>query len=237
MTTGFASRNGDNFRGGWVEPMTKQRIRVGIVEDHPLFRRGLIELLAEIGTVDVVWAASTVDEMRSILLSGGERPDLILLDRSLPAGGPQNTQAVAVVVQDGFRVLVVSRTDAGSAVANAMAAGASGYVSKNAAEVEMITAIEAVMQGEKYVGRSLSSSDNWATRANLAPRELQVVRLLAHGYSDAAIASAMLISVQTVRTHLDRIENKIGIRKRGKIVRWAIENGVISPDEDDDWAP
>jgi DNA-binding NarL/FixJ family response regulator len=212
----------------------KAVIRVGIVEDHPLLQRGLIELISEAGDIVVVWTAATIPEMQVILRTGAERADIVLVDRSLPGGGPQNADAVAAVVGEGSRALVLSRTRTRSAVTSALATGAHGYLSKNAAETEVVAALRAVAAGEIYISSDISIEDRGSADGRLSVRERDLVQLLARGLSDAAIAHAMHIEITTVRTHLDRIQKKAGARKRWMIVRWAIDNGQISPDEDSD---
>jgi DNA-binding NarL/FixJ family response regulator len=207
-------------------------IRVGIIEDHLLLQRGLVELLNEVDDIAVVWTATTVPEMQSLLEAGAKPAALVILDRSLPGGGPQSAEAVVAVVKQGCRVLVLSRTESSTAIASAFAAGARAYLSKHAAEDEIVAAIYSVARGETYVSSDLQSVRDGPTPAQLTARELDIVRLLARGLSDAAIAIDLFISIRTVRTHLDRIEQKIGVRRRGMIVRWAIGNGLISADED-----
>jgi DNA-binding NarL/FixJ family response regulator len=208
-------------------------IRVGIIEDHVLLQRGLLELLNEVDDIMVVWTVATVTEAESLLESGDQRADVVIVDRSLPGGGPQNAEAVAAVARQGCRVLVLSRTKTREAVNSALVAGAHGYLSKHAAEDEIMAAIYSILKGETYLSSDLNfAQEPPATQARLTPRERDLVRLLARGLSDATIAQAMHIEITTVRTHLDRIERKAETRRRWMIVRWATENGLIAPEED-----
>lgn len=210
--------------------MTSISILVGIVENHPLVQRGLVELLHELDGVKVVWVCETVPAMLNLLRDGAPQADLVVLDRSLPGGGPQNADAVAAVTKTGSRVLVVSRTETSVAVAQAIAAGASGYLGKNAPADEFGTAIMEILRGRVFVSSRLQYQEELTRLVKLTTRELEIVALLARGYSDAVVAATLHISVRTVRTHLDRIKEKIGVRRRGMIVRWAADNGYLNGD-------
>jgi DNA-binding NarL/FixJ family response regulator len=150
--------------------METTAIRVGVVENHPLYLRGLVELLAEQDIV-VIRTAATVPELIEFLgREGAAQPDLVLLDRHLPGGGPQGSQAVAALVARGLRVLVVSATHTATASEDAMAAGASGYVSKDAAEDELIRAICSVVAGDGWYAAP-PREDSSAQTATLSDRE------------------------------------------------------------------
>lgn len=208
-------------------------IRVGIVENHPLYRRGLIELLAEETDIIVLWTATTVPQMHDRIETGDGTPDVVLLDRNLPDGGPQGTEAVAAVVALGVRVLVISATDAALAVAEAMRAGASGYLSKDAPEEELAIAIRTIVQdGGQHVSPLLAGGlvGTPTLPGKLSFREAEVTRLIARGDSDADIGQQLGIKVKTVQSHLDRIHAKTGIRDRRKLARWALSVGLVELD-------
>jgi DNA-binding NarL/FixJ family response regulator len=160
------------------------------------------------------------------------RPDVVVLDLHLP--GLEGSQAVAHLCERGLAVLVVSASDDQDAVLDAIAAGASGYLTKDAEESEITAAVAAIAEGGTYVSPALAAYLLRAARTQpkaapwvLTEREREILRLLASGETDHDIAAQLYISVRTVRSHLERIRDKTGHRRRPDLTRLAIEQGLI----------
>jgi DNA-binding NarL/FixJ family response regulator len=161
---------------------------------------------------------------------------VVILDLRLP--GVSDAEAVATVVGMGFAVLVLSSYGARSDVLAAMSAGARGYLTKDADIDEIHRAVRQVAAGNSYVSPTLaaylldSSRMRYATvQLPLSDRERQVLALLADGRRDQDIADKLSISVRTVRSHLDRIREKTGRRRRPELTRLAIEKGIVNQED------
>ncbi len=204
---------------------------VAVVEDHPLYRAALSRLLAESPGVTVAASVESVPRFLAERLA----PDVVVvLDLNLP--GVQGPAAVAQVVGLGHKVLVVSAHAEQDVVLAAIGAGARGYLTKDSEGVEVLRALREVAAGRSYVSPTLASfllnagRDRGAgTSVPLSDREREVLALLAAGERDQDIADALHISVRTVRSHLDRIRDKTGRRRRSELTRLAIEQGIEAP--------
>jgi DNA-binding NarL/FixJ family response regulator len=208
-------------------------IRVVIVDDHAVVRSGLKLLLESVEDIEVVAEAGSADEgVRAARL---EKPDVVLLDVTLP--GRSGIDAAPEIVQasgDG-KVLVLSMQDDPSYVRQAFAAGASGYVLKEAADVELVQAIREVAAGGRYVhpalGARLAAAEAEAAQkaANdpLSDREREVLRLLALGHTNQEIAKLLYISVRTAETHRAHIMQKLNLQTRAELVRHALKHGLL----------
>ena len=202
-------------------------IRVAIVEDHPLFRQGLALAVGHPPDFCCAAAVASVEE----LTIDPQSADVAVLDLHLQPPGLSGAPAVRHLTDKGMPVLVVSADTAGDTVLDAFDAGASGYVSKQAEPEEVRAAIQTVAEGGTYISASLAAlllraTRDRSARVTLSPRELDILRLLAAGERDQDIASELFISVATVRSHLDRIRDKTGRRRRPDLTRLAIELGT-----------
>lgn len=205
------------------------QIVVSVIEDHPLYRAALVQALGEAPDVTVGVQAGSVEEFAAYRAD----PDngVAILDLQLP--GARDAQAVVTVVGSGYRVLVVSANGDRQTVLAAIAAGARGYLTKNADSAEILRAVREVAAGNSYVSPTLasylldSSRDRPAVRLPLTDRERQVLALVAAGERDQDIADALHISLRTVRSHLDRIREKTGQRRRAGLASIAIAQGIV----------
>lgn len=206
-------------------------IRVAVVDDHPLYRAGLATAIEASPNFELVDTAGSVEEFDQKV----ESTDIVLLDLHLP--GIQGSDGVAHVCARGFRVIVVSAAGEPDDVVDAMAAGASGYLTKDADSEDVAAAIESVAAGNTYVSPTLASylimADRSAavTEMRLSDRELEVLALVAGGDTDRDIAEQLNLSLNTVHSHLDRIRDKTGARRRAQLTKLAIERG-ITPQRD-----
>jgi len=207
-------------------------IKVLIVDDHAVVRTGLRLLLEREPDFEVVAEAGNADEgVRAARL---EKPNVVLLDVVMP--GRSGIDACAEVVQASKgRVLVLSMQDDPTYVRAAFAAGASGYMLKEAADTELVQAVREVASGGRYVhptlGARLAQAEVEAARraANdpLSEREREVLRLLALGHTNQEIAKSLFISVRTAETHRAHIMQKLGLGTRAELVRYALANGLL----------
>lgn len=198
-------------------------IRVALVEDHPLYRAGLAQSIDGDDGLDFVGAFECVGAFESAARS----VDVLLLDLHLPdCEGPACVERLSGRAQ---AILVVSASADRESVIGAIAAGARGYLTKAAEADEIRRAIVTVWSGDTYVSPQLAEfllSDARARTRDafaLTDREREVLRLVAEGDTDADIATRLFIAVSTVRSHLDRIRDKTGRRRRADLTRLALE--------------
>lgn len=211
-------------------------IRVLIVDDHAVVRAGLKLLLEAEADITVVAEAGSADDgVRAARL---EKPDVVLLDVVMPGrSGIEATPELRKAAPNA-KVLVLSMQDDPSYVREAFAAGASGYLLKEAADVELVQAVREVASGARYVhpalgARLAAAEGDAASRAAADPlsdREREVLRLLALGHTNQEIAKMLFISVRTAETHRAHIMQKLGLQTRAELVRYALANGLLESD-------
>ncbi len=204
-------------------------IGVAIVEDHPLYRQGLSQTVEEGDGLSLVGAFPTVGDLEATAFPA---IDVLLLDLHLP--DCEGVQGVVRLRDRAGAILVVSAAADRDTVVSAIASGARGYLSKAADTEEIHRAIATVNAGDSYVSPQLAAfflrdaRDGPATGAlALTRRELEILGLLAEGETDADIAKALFISIRTVQSHLERIRDKTGRRRRADLTRLAMERGAL----------
>jgi two-component system, NarL family, response regulator NreC len=212
-------------------------IRVLVCDDHALVRSGLHKLLECEPDLEVVGEAANADQAAE--RSRVDRPDVLLLDVVMP--GRSGIDALPDILQTApaTKVLVLSMHDDPAYVRNAFAAGASGYVLKDAADTELVEAIHTVAEGRRYLhpllGARLAATEatagKQAVRDPLSEREHQVLRLLALGHTNQEIAKQLFVSVRTAETHRARIVQKLGVKTRAEIVRYAFSSGELDSEQ------
>jgi two-component system response regulator NreC len=209
-------------------------IRVLIVDDHAVVRAGLRLLLDAEDDIETVGEAG--DARQAVFEVRSSKPDVVLMDVGLGSGksGIEATPEMLRELPD-TKVLVLSMQDDPRYVREAFAAGASGYVLKEAADNELVTAVREVAGGGRYVdpalGARIAVADAEAERAAeedpLSDREREVLRLLALGHTNQEIAKTLFISVRTAETHRAHIMQKLRINTRAQLVRYAIAQGLL----------
>ena len=208
-------------------------IRVVIVDDHAILRAGLRRVLDAEPDIDVVGEAPSAERAVFEAISG--QPDVVLMDVMMPGKtGIEGMPAVLQAVPQA-KVLVLSMQDDPRYVREAFAAGASGYVLKEAADSEVVGAVRAVAAGERYVHPSLGArlvaaeaeEQRKAEADPLSDREREVLRLLALGHTNQEIAKALFISVRTAETHRAHIMQKLRLTSRAELVRYALAEGML----------
>jgi two-component system response regulator NreC len=207
--------------------------RVLIVDDHAVVRSGLRLLVGREEDMEPVGEAGSgrdaIFEARSL------EPDVVLMDVVMPDGSGLEVLPTLVKEHPQLKVLILSMQDDPNYIREAFAAGASGYVLKEAADSEVVAAIREVARGGRYVnpelGARLVAADAAAARRAeqdpLTEREHEVLRLLALGYTNQEIAKQLYISVRTAETHRAHIMQKLNLASRADLVRYALEQGVL----------
>ena len=206
-------------------------IRVLLVDDHALLRSGLRLLLEREEGMEPVGEAGTAEEaVRSLPRL---RPDLVVIDLEMPGmGGIEGAQRIRERAP-GVRVLVLSMHDRPQDVRRAFDAGADGYLPKAAADEDLVRAIRAVADGERYVHPSLGAALA-APPASAGPideltdREREVLRLLALGHTNQEIAQELIVSVRTVESHRAHVMTKLRVATRAGLVRAALDAGLLA---------
>ena len=209
-------------------------IRVLLCDDHALMRSGLHKLLECEPHLEVVGEAANAEE--AIERSRADGPDVLLLDVVMPGRSGIDALPDILGAAPETKVLMLSMQDDPAYVRQSFAAGASGYVLKDAADTELVEAIHTVAGGRRYVhpllGARLAAAAATAgtqkTRDPLSEREHQVLRLLALGHTNQEIAKQMFLSIRTAETHRARIVQKLGLRTRAEIVRYAFNSGELN---------
>jgi DNA-binding NarL/FixJ family response regulator len=203
---------------------------VGIVDDHPLYRQGLAMAVEGASDLRVVAEAKSIEDFEKLNVM----PDVLLLDLMLP--GIEGSAGVAQMCAVGHKVLVVSAAGDPEAVVDAIAAGACGYLTKETDADEITRAVRVVAGGQSYVSPTLASyllrAQRSAEAIKLTKREREVLELLAAGESDQDIADQLFISKATVQSHLERIRDKTGARKRVELSNLANRMGIGASQRD-----
>jgi len=211
-------------------------IKVLIADDHSVLRAGLRMLLAAQSDIEVVGEAS--DGVEVSRRARELRPDVVLLDLSMP--GPHSGDVIRQVLRacPRTRVLVLTMHDDAAYLRAALAAGAAGYLVKRAADSELMSAIRAVHAGRTFVDLTENAglsplslvrnvTGQWQTPKKLSRREREVLRLLAQGNSNQQIADKIRVSVKTVETYRTRLSEKLGLKGRAELYRFAAESGIL----------
>ena len=208
-------------------------IRVLIVDDHAVVRSGLRLLLDREKDIEPVGEAGTGRE--AVFQARDLKPDVVLMDVVMPDQTGLDVLPQLLHEQPDTRVLLLSMQDDPRYVREAFAAGASGYVLKEAADAEVVAAVREVARGGRYVnpelGARLVAAEAEAERRSesdpLSEREREVLRLLALGHTNQEIAKMLYISVRTAETHRAHIMQKLRLSSRAELVKHAIAQGLL----------
>ena len=209
-------------------------MRVLIADDHGIVRSGLRRLLESQQDVEVIAEAADGAEARDMAIR--ERPDLAILDVKMPKlTGLQATREIREHAPD-VSVLILSMYDDERYLFEALKAGASGYVLKAQADTDLLEAVRAVERGEPFLTPDAQQTlikdvleRGGETKAELSPREEQIVKLVAEANTTRQIAEILHLSEKTVEHHRANAMRKLGMRDRVELVRYAIRRGLIEP--------
>lgn len=210
--------------------------KVLIVDDHAIVRTGLRALLHSELTLDLVGEATGGYE--AIELVTESHPDIVVLDMSMPdLDGIAVTRQLKALYPD-IKILILTLHEDEALLREAIKSGASGYILKQAAEAELISAIQIVMRGDMYVDPSMlrglieeqpkPANSTPETVEDLTPREIDVLQLIVQGYTNRQIGEELKISVRTVEGHRANLTSKLGLRSRVELVRYAREHGLLA---------
>ncbi|GHC69689.1 response regulator [Streptomyces flavofungini] len=224
--------------------MNASHIRVLVVDDQFLIRAGLVGVLRAAPGIEVVGEAGDGDE--AVELAAATRPDVILMDIRMPGmnGITATERILAEAAEPPPRILVLTTFDLDEYVYGALRAGAAGFLLKDSGPERLLAALAAVGSGDALFAPSVTRRlvEAFAVRAGAAPagepppdlaaltgRELEVLKLIARGLSNAEIADRLYISEATVKTHLNRTMNKLDLDTRAQAVVIAYETGLVTP--------
>ncbi len=212
-------------------------ITVVIADDQPLVRTGLRMILSEEPGIEIVGEAS--DGAEAIRICEQRRPDVVLMDVRMPVTDGIAATREVTALEDGPRVLVLTTFDLDEVVYDALHAGASGFLLKDAPEERLVTAIRVVADGGSLFAPSVTRRliEEFASRRPRVPvgvpglteRETEVLRLIARGLSNAEIGQQIYVTENTVKTHVARILTKLSVRDRVQAVVVAYETGLVTP--------
>jgi two-component system response regulator NreC len=206
-------------------------IRVLLVDDHAVLRSGLRLLLEREEGVEPVGEAGTAED--AVRALPRLRPDLVVIDLEMPGmGGIEGAQRIRERAPEA-RVLVLSMHDRPQDVRRAFDAGADGYLPKAAADEDLVRAIRAVADGQRYVHPSLGAALAAPPASDgpieeLTDREREVLRLLALGHTNQEIAQELIVSVRTVESHRAHVMTKLRVGTRAGLVRAALDAGLLA---------
>jgi two-component system response regulator NreC len=220
--------------------VSEVKIRLLIADDHALLRSGLTMLLNAQPDMEVIGEAADGTEAAEMVFK--HRPNVVLMDVAMSGeGGLEATRRIKERAPD-VKVLVLSMYDDESYLRRALEAGASGYALKRAADTDLLSAIRAVARDEVYLHPALTRvlvSDLFKRAStaqpparpdvpNLSEREVEVLRLVALGHTNQEIADTLYLSVKTVESYKGRLMEKLGLRGRAALVRYAVEAGLLA---------
>ncbi|SNS28031.1 two component transcriptional regulator, LuxR family [Actinomadura meyerae] len=203
------------------------RLRVIVVDDHTVMRAGVVALLAAEPTIEIVGEAG--DGREAVALAERLRPDVALLDLRMPV--LDGVAATAGIIRSGTRVLVLTTYDTDTEIERAIEAGAIGYLLKDTTREQLVDAVRAAARGETVlaprVAEKLVARMRRPEPAALTAREIDVLRAVADGLSNAEIGRRLVIAEATVKTHLLRVFAKLDVGDRTRAVVVAMERGLL----------
>lgn len=208
------------------------KVRVVVGDDHPLFRDGVVRALVSSGEIDVV--AEADDGTSALAAIKEHQPAVALLDYRMP--GLDGAQVAAAVVRDELptRVLLVSAHDDAAIVYHAIQEGAAGFLPKESSRAEIVAAVLNCARGRDVISPALAAGLAGEIRRRaepsgpvLSPREREVLKLIAAGLSIPMMASKLFLAPSTVKTHVQRLYEKLGVSDRAAAVAEAMRRGLL----------
>ncbi len=221
----------DGARAG--ERQSPETIRIVLADDHAVVRSGLRLLLDSEPDFEVVAEAGDVDSARRYVR--GHHPRVLVLDLNMPGGS--SLEAIPGIREESpeTQIVVLTMQEEPAFAREALGAGALGYVLKEAADDELVEAVRRAAAGESYLnprlGARMASEPAPGPPDDLSEREVQVLRLIALGYTNTEIGEQLYLSVRTVETHRSHIQQKLMLSTRAELVGYALERGLVSTGE------
>jgi DNA-binding NarL/FixJ family response regulator len=219
-----------------------QNVRVVVADDHQVVRTGFAALLDTQPDFTVLGTAS--DGAEAVRLSRELRPDVVLMDVRMPGtNGIQATRQLCTGSEPGPRIIILTTFDLDEYVYDALRAGASGFLLKDVTAERLFDAVRVVASGEALLAPAITrrligefarlrpqqTRPAATVLADLTPRETEVLRLIAEGLSNPEIAGRLIVTEETVKTHVSRVLHKLGLRDRTQAVVIAYESGLVTP--------
>jgi len=204
------------------------KLRVLLVDDHALVRRGFRRMLEDEPTFEVVGEAS--DGLEAVEAAERLAPDVIVMDCALPQINGIEASRRVLAKRPETAILMLSMHSEDTLIRQALEAGAKGYVLKNAMDLDLVSAIKKVAEGQTVLDPQISRSGNLKGERDtgLTPRELEILQHIVAGKSNKEIASELNLSVNTVSVHRANIMDALGIHKTAELVVYAIRNGLVN---------
>jgi DNA-binding NarL/FixJ family response regulator len=213
-------------------------IRIVVADDHHVVRTGFAALLDT--QPDFTVAGTAIDGAEAVRLARELSPDVIVMDIRMP--GMDGIEATRQVAGSGPRILILTTFDLDEYVYDALRAGASGFLLKDVTAERLFDAVRVVASGEALLAPTVTrrliseftrlrptTAPTGALLATLTPRETEVLKLIAEGLSNPEIAARLIVTEETVKTHVSRVLNKLGLRDRTQAVVVAYESGLVVP--------
>lgn len=226
----------------WKNVVAKSsKIRVLVADDHAILRAGLRMLIDAQPDMTVIGEAH--DGNQAVEIAQQDKPDVVLLDITMPVSG--GLHAIAEIVRRNplTRVLLLTMHAEPAYLRTALAAGAAGYVLKKSVDADLLSAIRTVQRGLRYIDPELASGllqkvvdsdrnkEGGGESKILSERERQVLKLVAEGFSSREIANRIYVSTKTVETYRGRFAEKLGLKTRADIVQYALDVGLLSAEK------
>jgi two-component system nitrate/nitrite response regulator NarL len=215
-----------------AEVVVGEKVRVVVGDDHPMFREGVVRALVSSGEIDVV--AEAEDGLQALELIRTHQPQVALLDYRMP--GMDGAEVAAAVTRDALttRVLLVSAHDESAIVYKALQEGAAGFLPKESTRSELVAAVLRCAKGKDVLAPELAAGLAAEIRRRnepdvpaLSPREREVLKLIAGGSSIPAMAKELFLAPSTVKTHVQRLYEKLGVNDRGAAVAEAMRRKLL----------
>lgn len=209
-------------------------IKIAIADDHQLFRQGLITLLSNSDEIEVVGQAENGEEAIESCLK--LKPDILLMDIGMPIMNGIKATGILKISQPNIKVIALSMHSERNFVKTILEAGALGYLMKSCTYTQLRNAITTVYSGKKYLDEEvtevilqdyLNVEDNLQIDSVLSKREMEVLKLIAEGYSSKETSEKLFVSIKTVGSHRQNILDKLNLKSTTDIVKYALRNNII----------
>jgi two-component system, NarL family, response regulator LiaR len=218
--------------------MASQPIQIMIVDDHAMVRKGMKAYLQEFEDICVIGEAA--DGGQAVQLVEQLQPDVVLMDLLMPGTSGIETIQRMIAIQQNIRIIVLTGYMGDEKFLQAIRAGALGYILKNAQPEELVQSIKTVYAGKPAFTSAIAwtamqrmsgvrINEQFAT--GLSKREIEVLRLVTKGDTDKDIARKLVVSVNTIRTHVGRIKIKLGVHSRVQAALYSLRSGMVPLDE------
>jgi len=208
---------------------TSTPIRIVLADDHSVVRSGLRMVLESEADLEVVAEAGDTEAAKRYVR--GHHPDVLVLDLNMPGGSGLEAIAEITAEAPDTRIVVLTMQDDPGFAREALSSGAIGYVLKEAADEDLVEAVRRAAAGDQYLtprlGARIAAEPAAGPPDGLSERELDVLRLIALGHTNAEIAAQLFLSVRTVETHRAHIQSKLRLSTRADLVAYALEHGMI----------